>query len=91
MGKQVIALRVQYGHIYIHFMVVVKQIYLAISQDIVHHLLSNFLGYLLDFEPLHFIYDRWLFTTVTGAISSARQFKTSVTTSSATKKFKIEH
>ena len=53
-------------------------------------LLSEILDYSLDYDLLQFTYDRWLFNTVSGAISSARQFQTSAATSLSTKTFSVE-
>lgn len=54
-------------------------------------ILSEILDYSLDYDLLQFVYDRWLFTTVSGAISSARQFDTSAPTSLSSKTFSIEY
>lgn len=51
-------------------------------------ILSEVLDYSMDFELLQFVYDRWLFTTITGAIFSARKFQTSAATTLA-KKFLV--
>lgn len=54
-------------------------------------ILSEILDYSLDYDLLQFVYDRWLFTTVSGAISSSRAFDTSAATSLSTKTFSVEY
>lgn len=54
-------------------------------------ILSEVLDYSMDFELLQFVYDRWLFTTITGAIFSARKFQTSAATTLAKKIFSNEY
>ena len=54
-------------------------------------IMGEILDYSLDFDLLQFVYDRWLFTTVSGAISSARQFHMSAATSLSTKTFSMEY
>jgi hypothetical protein len=54
-------------------------------------ILSEVLDYSLDYELLQFVYDRWLFTTVSGAISSCRQFNTSPAMSLSMKTFSPEY
>ena len=54
-------------------------------------ILSEALDYSLDYDLLQFVYDRWLFTTVSGAISSSRDFDTSPATSLSIKTFSIEY
>ena len=52
--------------------------------------LSEILDYSLGYDLVQFVYDRWLFNTVSGTISSARQFETSAATSLSSKTFSIE-
>ena len=54
-------------------------------------ILSEVLDYALDYDLLQFVYDRWLFTTVSGAISTARYFSTSAATSLSTKTFSLDY
>ena len=54
-------------------------------------LLSEVMDYSLDYDLLQFVYDRWLFNTVSGAISSSRQFGTSPATSLSTKAFSSDY
>ena len=52
---------------------------------------SSILDYSLDFDLLLFHYDRWLFKTVTGAITTARRFKCSPARSLDDKTFSPEY
>lgn len=54
-------------------------------------LLSEVIDYALDFELLQFHYDRWLFNTVSGAISSCRGTLRSPATALDAKPFSIEY
>lgn len=54
-------------------------------------LLSEIVDYSLDYELLQFHYDRWLFNTVSGAISSCRGTLRSPATSLDGKPFSIEY
>ena len=47
--------------------------------------------YSLEFELLHFHYDKWIFKTVTGAITTARRFKCSPARSLDDKTFSLEY
>lgn len=51
--------------------------------------LSSIICYSLEFELLHFHYDRWIFKTVTGAITTARRFKCSPARSLDEKTFSV--
>lgn len=53
-------------------------------------ILSEILDYSLDYDLLQFVYDRWVFTTVSGAISTSRAFDTSAATALSTKTFSIK-
>ena len=54
-------------------------------------ILSEVLDYSLDYDLLQFLYDRWIFTTDSGAIGSARYFNTSAATSLSTKTFSLDY
>lgn len=54
-------------------------------------ILSEILDYSLEYDLLQFVYDRWLFNTVSGAISSSRKFGTSAAASLSTKTFSTEY
>ena len=54
-------------------------------------LLSEILDYSLDYELLQFVYDRWLFTTVSGAISACSLTRRSPATSLDSKTFSPEY
>ena len=53
--------------------------------------LSEVLDYSLDYDLLQFVYDRWLFNTVSGAISSAKQFQASAAIFLSSKTFSLEY
>ncbi len=87
-------LKVLFGHTSILFMNGARLSCLAILLDKVSFtmkILSEVLDYSLDYDLLQFVYDRWLFTTVSGAISSSRDFGTSAATSLSMKTFSIEY
>lgn len=54
-------------------------------------LLSEVIDYSLDYELLQFQYDRWLFNTVSGAISSCRGTLRSPASALDTKPFSVEY
>ena len=54
-------------------------------------ILSEILDYSLDYNLLQFVYHGWVFTTVTGTISTSRVFDTSAATARSTKTFSLEY
>jgi hypothetical protein len=52
---------------------------------------SEILDYSLEYDLLQFVYDRWVFTTVSGAISSSRALNVSAATALSTKTFSVEY
>ena len=47
--------------------------------------------YAMNYDLLHYHYDRWLFKTITGAINSAKQAQCSPTTALEAKTFPNKH